>query len=96
MPTIVIDTKNKKQEKIIQAFLDTLEVSYYTEAQEEQALYNAMKKGKKTKLLSEKKNNGFLKVVNKLRTKAKNNSPSLEDITKEVEIVRTKRYAKSR
>ncbi len=41
-------------------------------------------------------NNGFLKVVNKLRTKAKNNPPSIEDITKEVEIVRAKRYAKSK
>ena len=55
-----------------------------------------MKKGKKTKLLSSEGNNSFLKVVNKLRTKAKNNPPSLEDITKEVEIVRTKRYAKSK
>ncbi len=39
---------------------------------------------------------GFLKLVNKFRTKAKNNPPSLEDITKEVEIVRSKRYAKAK
>ncbi len=64
MPTIVIDTKNKKQEKIIQAFLDNLEVSYYTEAQEEQALYNAMKKGKKTNLLSEEEKKQFVKSLN--------------------------------
>ena len=64
MPTMVIDTKNKKQEKIIQAFLDSLEVSYYTEAQEEQALYNAMKKGKKTKLLSVEEKNKFVKSLN--------------------------------
>jgi type II secretory pathway predicted ATPase ExeA len=64
MPTIVIDTKNKKQEKIIQAFLDSLEVSYYTEAQEEQALYNAMKKGKKTKLLSPEEKKKFVKTLN--------------------------------
>ena len=61
---MVIDTKNKKQEKIIQAFLDSLEVSYYTEAQEEQALYNAMKKGKKTKLLSVEEKNKFVKSLN--------------------------------
>jgi hypothetical protein len=39
---------------------------------------------------------GFLKIVNKFRAKAKRNPPSLEDITKEVEIVRSKRYAKAK
>jgi hypothetical protein len=38
---------------------------------------------------------GFLKLVNKIRSKAKNNPPpSLKDITKEVELVRAKRYGK--
>lgn len=37
---------------------------------------------------------GFLKVINKLREKAAANPPSLEEITKEVEAVRAKRYAK--
>lgn len=50
------------------------------------------------KLISIRKvrDDGFLKIVDKLRTKANNNPPSLEDITKEVEIVRLKRYAKSK
>jgi hypothetical protein len=39
---------------------------------------------------------GFLRLVNKFRAKAKSNPPSLEEITKEVEIVRAKRYAKSK
>ena len=39
---------------------------------------------------------GFLKLVNKFRAKAKSNPPSLEDITKEVEIVRAKRHAKAK
>ncbi|MEP7143019.1 MAG: hypothetical protein ABI707_09120 [Ferruginibacter sp.] len=39
---------------------------------------------------------GFLKLVNKFRAKAKSNPPSLQDITKEVEIVRSKRYARSK
>ena len=39
---------------------------------------------------------GLLNLVNKFRAKAKNNPPSLEDITKEVEIVRSKRYAKAK
>jgi len=39
---------------------------------------------------------GLLNLVNKFRAKTKNNPPSLEDITKEVEIVRSKRYAKAK
>jgi len=42
------------------------------------------------------KDDELLKLVNKFRAKAKNNPPSLEDITKEVEIVRLKRYAKAK
>ncbi|CAN5629216.1 hypothetical protein BH11BAC5_BH11BAC5_55600 [soil metagenome] len=37
--------------------------------------------------------NGFITVLKKLRSKAKS-APSLEEITKEVELVRAKRYAK--
>ena len=39
---------------------------------------------------------GFLKLVKKIRAKAKNNPISLEEVTKEVETVRTKRYAKAK
>jgi hypothetical protein len=42
------------------------------------------------------RNDSFLKTVKKLRKKAQKNSPSLNDITKEVEIVRAKRYAKEK
>jgi len=41
------------------------------------------------------KADNFLKVVNKVRKKAKTNPISLEEITKEVELVRQKRYAKT-
>jgi hypothetical protein len=37
----------------------------------------------------------FLSLVHKIRAKAKNDPPSLDEITKEVEIVRSKRYARS-
>lgn len=37
--------------------------------------------------------NGFAGVLKKLRSKAKS-APSLDEITKEVELVRSKRYAK--
>ena len=46
--------------------------------------------------IQETGDDNFLKVVNKLRTKAKKNQPSLDDITKEVELVRAKRNAKSK
>jgi hypothetical protein len=36
----------------------------------------------------------FLSLLNKFREKAKHNTPTLAEITKEVEIVRTKRYEK--
>ncbi len=38
----------------------------------------------------------FLSVVKRLRKKAVANPPSLEEITKEVEAVRAKRYAKNK
>ncbi|MBE9461693.1 hypothetical protein ACFP1I_30730 [Dyadobacter subterraneus] len=37
--------------------------------------------------------NGFASILEKLRTKAKN-IPSLEEITAEVELIRSQRYAK--
>lgn len=38
----------------------------------------------------------FLSAIKKIRSKGKINSISLEEITKEVEAVRTKRYAKKK
>jgi hypothetical protein len=38
---------------------------------------------------------GFMALVKKFRAKAKNNPPTLEEITKEVELVRAERYAKA-
>ena len=42
------------------------------------------------------KNDPFLKSVRKIRAKAGSDAPSFEDITREVDLVRAKRYAKSR
>ncbi len=39
---------------------------------------------------------GFLTMVNKFRAKAKSNTPTLAEITKEVELVRAERYAKAK
>jgi hypothetical protein len=46
--------------------------------------------------IKDSNDDGFLSILNTLRTKAKNNPPTLDEITKEVEIVRAKRYAKSK
>jgi len=45
------------------------------------------------KLISIRKgtDDGFLKLINKIRATAKSNPPTLEEITKEVEIVKSKR-----
>ena len=44
--------------------------------------------------IEETATDSFLTVVRRLRGKASVNPPTLEEITKEVEAVRTKRYAK--
>lgn len=46
--------------------------------------------------ISKTSNDPFMAVVDRLRKKAPSNPPSLEEITKEVEAVRTKRYAKGK
>lgn len=45
--------------------------------------------------IREEQENGFMKVVSKLRIKASPESINLEMITKEVEQVRAKRYAQA-
>lgn len=65
MADLIVRIKNKKVEKVVKAFLDSLEIDYLTEVQEEQALYNAMEKGKKSKLLTTKEKQNFL---NKLKS----------------------------
>lgn len=42
------------------------------------------------------KEDGFSKIIKKIRSKASSNPPSLEEITKEVELVRAKRDAKGK
>jgi len=46
--------------------------------------------------IKERKTDDFLKFVQILRQKAKDNPTTLEEITKEVESVRTKRYGKAK
>lgn len=46
--------------------------------------------------IKDKPENEFMKVVSKLRKKAAVDAPSIEMITREVEIVRAKRYAEKK
>lgn len=46
--------------------------------------------------IKETTDDSFLKTVKQLRKKAGKKTPSFEDITKEVESVRAKRYAKEK
>ncbi len=46
--------------------------------------------------ISESSTDPFLDVVSKLRKKAASKPPTLAEITKEVEVVRTKRYAQNK
>lgn len=58
--TLIVTPKNKQQEKVIKAFLESLEIGFYSEAEEDAALYNAMKKARKTALLNKAEKESFL------------------------------------
>ncbi len=55
--------KNKKEEKIVQAFLSSLDIDYHSEAQEDKALYKAMSEGRKTRKLTAQERARFLKIL---------------------------------
>ena len=59
--TLIVNTKNKKEEKVLKAFLNSLEIGFHTEADEDAALYKAMIKGRKTKLLDTADKETFIK-----------------------------------
>lgn len=59
--TLIVETKNKNEEKVLKAFLSSLKIGFRTEADEDAALYAAMVKGRKTKLLSKAEKATFIK-----------------------------------
>lgn len=60
---LIVKTKNKKEEKIVQAFLSSLDIDYHSEAQEDKALYKAMSEGRKTRKLTAQERARFLKIL---------------------------------
>jgi len=64
---IIVIPKNKKEEKVLKAFLNSLEIGFHSEADEDAALYNAMQKGRKTNLLNKTEKEIFLKRLKQAR-----------------------------
>lgn len=58
---LIINPRNKQQEKIVRAFLSSLNIGFRSEAEEDAALVNAMQKGRKTALLTKTEKADFLK-----------------------------------
>ena len=63
MTDLIVKPKNKMEEKIILSFLNSINIGYYTEDQEEQALYAAMAEGKRTPRLTLKEKDAFLRML---------------------------------
>ena len=61
--TLIVETKNKAQEKALKAFLNSLQIGYRTEAEDDEALYAAMVKGRTSKLLTKTEKLSFIKSL---------------------------------
>ena len=59
--TLIVNPRNKQQEKVVKAFLSSLNIGFHSEAEEDAALINAMQKGEKTALLDKAEKADFLK-----------------------------------
>jgi hypothetical protein len=59
--TFIVTPKNKKEEKVVKAFLSSLQIGFYSEVEEDAALHSAMQKGRKTALLSKVEKASFIK-----------------------------------
>lgn len=62
---LIVTPKNKKEEKVLKAFLNSLQIGFHSEEDEDKALLNAMLNGRKTTLLNKKEKEEFL---NQLKT----------------------------
>ena len=58
---LIVTPKNKKEETVLKAFLNSLKIGFHLEADEDAALHNAMQKGRKTALLNKTEKEDFLK-----------------------------------
>jgi hypothetical protein len=61
--SLIIRPKNKQQEKVVKAFLSSLNIGFHSEAEEDAALVIAMQKGRKTALLNKTEKADFLRLL---------------------------------
>ena len=65
--TVIVTPKNKREEKIVKAFLNSLSIGFHSEEEEDAALYKAMKEGEKTVLLNEDEKKDFINRMKKAK-----------------------------
>lgn len=65
--TLIVTPKNKKEEKVLKAFLNSLRIGFHSEAEEDAALHNAMRIGRKTALLGKAEKAAFLRRLKQAR-----------------------------
>ena len=65
---LIINPRNKQQEKVVRAFLNnSLNIGFHSEAEEDAALAIAMKKGRKTALLNKTEKADFLRRLKQVK-----------------------------
>lgn len=64
---LIVTPKNKREEKVLKAFLNSLEIGFHSETDEDSALLIAMKKGRKTALLNKAEKAAFLKKLKQVK-----------------------------
>lgn len=63
MAEYIIKTKNKKQEKVVEAFLSSMDINFHLQVQEDTVLYEKMKTDRKSALLSTEEKEDFIKSL---------------------------------
>lgn len=61
--TYIVNSKNKKEEKVLETILKGLSIGFYTEEKEDAGIIKAMEKGKKSKLLTPPEKAAFLRKL---------------------------------
>lgn len=59
--TLIVTPRNKREERVLKSFLNSLSIRYHSEAEEEAALIKAMQQGRKTPLLNKSEKSAFIR-----------------------------------
>ena len=63
MAEYIVKTKSKKEEKVIEAFLSSLDIDFHTQNQEDAALHKVMTEDRKTPLLNKHEKEDFIQQL---------------------------------